>query len=111
MKQHTIYHIDGKILHQGEAETFREFVEKNKGNLKGAWLPSVNLTWANLENANLEGAWLPLTNLSGANLENANLTWANFDGAWLVGAKLAGAKNVNLENANLEVPIFFNRNY
>ena len=69
MKQHTIYHVNGSILHQGEAKTFKEFVEKNKMNLKGA-------------------------NLRGAELRNAQLRSANLEGADLEGADLEGAKNM-----------------
>ena len=108
MKQHTIYHIDGSVLHEGEAETFREFVEKNKMKLGGANLRGANLSGADLRRANLNGSYfscadlsgadLAWTNLRGANLVDANLEDANLEGAELMGAELMGA---NLMDANL----------
>ena len=82
MKKFTIrkYHTN-EILHEGEAESFKEFVEKNKQ----------NLTNADLEGANLKDAYLEGANLNGANLEGANLKDAYLNGAYLKGADLEGA--------------------
>jgi len=103
MKQHTIYHIDGSILHQGEAETFREFVEKHKMNLKGADLRGAELRNAQLRSANLEGANLCQVDLRGSNLEGSDLFCAKLFYADLEGAKFrfADLRGSNLEGANL----------
>jgi len=81
--------------------------------LRGAWLPYVNLRGANLSYANLRGAVMFQADLTGANLTGANLTGAvmevadltdaNLTGANLTGADLTGANltRANLTDANL----------
>jgi len=91
MEQHTIYHVDGSILHQGEAETFKEFVEKNKEKLEGANLEWADLMNADLWEANLWAAKLENANLIGADLWEANLEWADLMNADLMGANLMWA--------------------
>ena len=53
------------ILLEGAAETFKEFVEKNKSNLSGS-----NLSGSDLSDSDLRGS-----NLSGSNLSGSNLRW------------------------------------
>jgi len=74
--------------------------ETNRGE---AFLPTVDLSGANLNGANLSGANLVEANLSGANLNRANLSGANLAAANLSGAKLFEAEllNTNLARANL----------
>jgi hypothetical protein len=93
----------GEIIVEGEADTFREFIEKNKdklyqANLIKVDLSNLDLSGANLVEANLLGANLSDTNLSGANLFKAILVDADLSGANLIGANLSGA---NLHGAKL----------
>jgi phosphatidylinositol kinase/protein kinase (PI-3 family) len=93
----------GEVIVEGEADTFQEFIEKNKdklyrANLIKVDLSNLDLSGANLAEANLLGANLSDTNLSGANLFKATLVDADLSGANLIGANLSGA---NLHGAKL----------
>ncbi len=90
--------IEGVVLHQGEASSFKEFVVANKGSLAEASLHMADLQGVDLARANLIYANLTRADISYANLAGANLTGANLGGANLSGASLAGA---NLFRTNL----------
>ena len=57
----------GQVIVEGEYESVKDCLEKNRG--------------ADLRGAYLEGAYLERANLRGANLERANLERANLRGA------------------------------
>ena len=63
-----------EIMLEGEADSIKQFLEKNHG--------------ANLYRADLSGANLYRADLSEANLSEANLSEANLSGADLSGAKI-----------------------
>jgi len=98
----------GEIIHEGESESFKEFVKIKKGNLSNAYLRGAYLEGANLKGADLKGA-----DLRGANLKDAYLRGAYLSGAYLRGAYLSGAylevadlrgaylSGANLKGANL----------
>lgn len=88
----------GVVICEGE-ETIKALAEKNRANLKGAYLKRAYLEGANLKRAYLEDANLERAYLKGAKLERANLKDANLKDANLEGANL---KDANLERANLE---------
>ena len=73
MKIEIKHRYTNEIIIQGEYESVKDCLEKNRG---------ANLEGANLRSANLEGA-----NLWGANLRSANLGGANLGGANLLDAK------------------------
>ena len=58
----------GKVIHEGEAESFREFVEKNKTDLREADFMEADLMGADLREANLIGADLWGADLRGAKI-------------------------------------------
>jgi len=66
----TIRSINDEILHEVEAETFLEAVEKKYTNLCDANLRDADLRGANLRGADLYGSDLYGANLSGANLSD-----------------------------------------
>jgi|WetSurSiteA1Bulk_404760.scaffolds.fasta_scaffold29508_5 uncharacterized protein YjbI with pentapeptide repeats len=70
-----------EILIEGKAKNLKDFLEKNKSNLSGAYLSGANLSGANLSRANLSGADLYGAYLYGAYLSGANLSGANLSGA------------------------------
>ncbi len=77
-----------EIIIEGEANSIKELLEKNRGaDLSGAGLRGANLREANLCGADLSGA-----ELRGANLREANLCGADLCGADLREADLYGAK-------------------
>ena len=84
----TIKRFSDEILLEGEAESFKDFVEKNRAYLSGADLSEADLSEANLYKANLSGAYLSEANLYKANLSEANLYKANLSGAYLSEAKI-----------------------
>ncbi len=105
MKTYRIYNINNKLLHEGEAESLKEFVENRKTDLSGANLRFANLNGADLSEANLSVADLSEANLSkanliGANLNGADLQWANLDKADLKWANLIDTK---LRGTNLPI--------
>jgi len=67
MEKYKIFNRKGDVIVEGEAVSFKEFVERNKKNLVGADLYKANLRKADLQGADLEGADLSGANLSGAN--------------------------------------------
>ena len=77
MKFQIKHRLTGEILIEGEAENFKEFVEKNNANLSYADLSYANLSYAYLYNANLSDANLSYAYLYNANLSNANLSYAD----------------------------------
>ena len=64
---------DNSIMHEVEAESFREAVEKKRADLQGADLEGADLRRADLWRANLEGADLQGADLRGVDLRGANL--------------------------------------
>ena len=50
-----------EILIEGEAESFREFVEKNKSNLSWSDLRGSNLRGSNLSESDLSGSKIKIT--------------------------------------------------
>jgi len=110
------HRFNNEILHEGEAESLKQFVEYlvqegkslDGASLDGANLHGASLGGANLRGAYLRGAYLSGANLSGANLSGANLRGANLSGAYLHGAYLSGAslggaylRGASLDGANL----------
>ena len=63
-------------LVEGEAESFKEFVEKNKSNLSGSDLRDSNLSGSDLSGSNLSGSNLRGSDLSGSDLRGSDLRWA-----------------------------------
>jgi hypothetical protein len=82
----------GEIIHEGEAESFKEFVEANKACLEGASLEDADLKGADLGGASLKGADLKGADLGGASLKGADLKGADLKDADLKGANLEKAK-------------------
>ena len=76
-----------EILIEGEAETFREFVEKNKSNLRGSNLSDSNLSGSNLSDSNLSDS-----NLSGSDLRGSDLRGSDLSGSDLSGSDLRWVK-------------------
>src|SRR3990167_1826511 len=60
---------------EGEAESFKEFVVKNKSDLRDSNLSDSNLSGSNLSGSNLSDSNLSGSNLSGSNLSDSNLRW------------------------------------
>jgi len=94
MKYEIKHRWTGKIIYQGEAESFRALVVAAVGagaNLARAYLAGADLAGADLTRADLTRADLTGANLAGADLTRADLTRADLTGANLAGAYLAGA--------------------
>jgi len=92
----TLTDVYGRVIANGEATSFKEFVRQTAAKL--------SLACVDLSGANLEGI-----DLSGADLRGASLHGADLDGAILSGATLAGAdlreaslRDASLDNAALE---------
>jgi hypothetical protein len=103
----TIYHVNGWVLHEGEAESLKQYVEflvREKKSLVGARLDGARLDGARLVGARLDGARLVGASLVGARLDRARLDRARLDGARLDGARLDGASLVgaSLDGARLD---------
>ena len=62
----------GEIMYEGEAKSFKEFVEKNKSNLSNADLSNTDLSHTNLSHTNFSN-----TNLSYTDFSNSNLSYTN----------------------------------
>ena len=78
-----------QIIIEGEGDSIKEFLERNKkANLFGADLSGANLSEANLFGVNLFGADLSGANLYKADLSEANLSKANLSGANLYKVKI-----------------------
>jgi len=104
MLKHTIKNRwTEELITEKEAESFIEFVEKNKANLREANLIGADLREANLRGADLREANLREANLIGADLREANLIGADLREANLIGANLRGAdlRGADLREANL----------
>ena len=69
--------FSNEILIEGEANSFKEFVEANKADLSEADLSNANLSETDLSNADLYKADLSNANLSEADLSNADLSEAD----------------------------------
>ena len=63
-----------EVMIEGEANSFKEFVEANKADLSEADLSEADLSGADLSEADLSGVDLSEANLRGANLFEANLS-------------------------------------
>ena len=68
----------GEIIYEGEAKSFKEFVEKNKFNLSYADLSyadfsNINLSYTNFSNSNFSYTDFSNSNLSYTNLFNAKI--------------------------------------
>jgi len=75
MTKQIIRHIDGQVLYECVAETFREAVERAVG--EEVSLEGANLVDVNLRGADLRGAYLRDADLGGTDLRNAYLMRAN----------------------------------
>jgi hypothetical protein len=109
METYRIYHINGNLLHEGEAKSFVKFVESKKDNLQNAYLSEVDLSHIDLSEADLYKAYLYGSNLSNTSLVNsrlvsANLSHANLSHADLLYSHLVGAdlSHANLSGANFD---------
>lgn len=119
MTTYRIYRTDGSLLHEGEAESFKAFVEQKKSNLIGANLRWSGLQWVDLRSANLRQSNLECVDLRYSSLESANLFRVNLRCADLRYAdlrqsdlKYADLRSANLEGANTQntiIPIYSNR--
>lgn len=109
--KHVIKSLTGRILHQGEAPTFKAFVRRlvtERKSLAHAALPKIDLSGIRLEGADFSNAYMPGAdlfgsnlkgaNLSGSGLERANLSWTDLRDADL---RYANLTLVRLENAKL----------
>ena len=61
-------------LIEGEANSFKEFIEKNKKNLSGSNLRGSDLSGSNLSDSDLSGSNLSGSNLRGSNLSGSDLS-------------------------------------
>ena len=64
-------------LLEGEAESFKEFVEKNKSNLSDSDLSGSNLRHSDLSDSNLSDSNLSDSDLRGSDLSGSNLRGSN----------------------------------
>ena len=77
---------------EGEAESFKEFVVKNKSDLRGSNLRGSNLRGSDLSDSNLSDSNLSGSNLSGSNLSDSNLSGSNLSGSNLSDSNLRWVK-------------------
>ena len=81
-----------KIIVEGKAENFKEFIKKNKAKLSETNLWGRDLSETDLWGTDLRETDLRGTNLSGADLRGTDLRGAILQGAILWGTNLSGAK-------------------
>ena len=82
------------ILIEGEAESFKEFVIKNKLNLRGS-----NLRGSNLRDSDLSGSDLRGSNLSDADLSDADLSDSDLSDSDLSYCKIKASQKERLLEA------------
>ena len=79
---------------EGEAESFKEFVVKNKSDLSGSDLSNSDLSNSDLRGSDLRGSDLRGSNLRGSDLSNSDLRWAKIK---------AGQKDELLQALRIEI--------
>jgi len=73
MKYQIKKRITGEIMYEGEANSFKEFVEKNRSDLRGSDLRGSDLRGSDLRNSDLSGSNLSYSDLSDSDLRDSKI--------------------------------------